>query len=114
MKFPRRSIISALMVLAITSPASAADRSIMSSVVSDFVAASIRLQSVDMAGNPEAYSAASKDRTATLTALAFQRPADLTELANKLAALVEFTEDTERFALRIVVEDALTLGSDAK
>ena len=114
----RRATIGKLLALAIASstvaPAMAQDGPTMGSVVSDFVAASIRLQSIDMAGDPERYRAAAEDRTDALTVLAFKRPADLTELANKLAALVEFTEDTERFALRIVVEDALALGSSAK
>jgi hypothetical protein len=114
----RRATIGKLMALAIVSaaasPAMAQGEPSMGSVVSDFVTASIRLQSIDMAGDPERYRAAAEDRTDALTVLAFHRPADLTELANKLAALVEFTEDTERFALRMVVEDALVLNGGAK
>lgn len=114
----RRVAIGKLMAIAIASsisaPAMAQDASTMSAAVAAFVESTIRLQSINMEGDPATYREVAAIRSRALADLAFKRPTDLTELANKLAALVEFSEDAERFALRMTVEDALSLRSGAK
>lgn len=95
----------------------AADREIspgMQALIGEFVSASILLAATDMEGNAESVGIVAQARTKSLTALAFHTPQNWVELAAKLAAITEFSEDTERFALRAVVEDATRLAQVAK
>ncbi len=105
----RRSIISSLMALSIISAAPAAAQSdappMLDTLISDFVVLSIKLAATDMEGDADAYRAVSDDRSKALVALAFYQPSSLTGLAAKLSALIEFSEDTERWSLRVTVED---------
>jgi hypothetical protein len=77
----------------------------MQNRISDFVQASISLAAADLEGNPDDNKAVSDTRSKALVALVFHQPENLTELAAKTATLVEFSQDTERFALRMLVED---------
>jgi hypothetical protein len=86
----------------------------MQALIAEFVDRSIRMSATDLAGDAEAIGIIAQDRTRALSALAFHPPRNLVELAAKLAVLVEFSEDVERFALRAVVEDANRLVEGAK
>jgi hypothetical protein len=83
-------------------------------LISDFVQTSIRLNAADMEGDPEAYRSISDARSKALVSLTFHQPGNLVELSAKTAALVEFSEDTERFSLRVLVEDTNRLAQVAK
>jgi hypothetical protein len=104
-------------LLARADRAAAADREVsegMQVVIGSFVEKSIRMAATDITGDNEALGIVAQDRTRALTALAFHRPANITELAAKLAAITEFSEDTERFALRVLVEDANRLAEGTR
>jgi hypothetical protein len=93
--------------------AAVADREIsegMQTRISGFVHASMRLAAIDASGDTETVGVAAQERSKALVDLAFHQPANLVELAAKTAALVEFSEDVERFALRVLVEDATRLA----
>lgn len=114
----RNVVVAALLVVGVsaTSPARAAEpvSPIMQGLISDFSLASLRQGALDTSGDTEKAAAAAQERNKALIALAFHEPANLTELGAKTAALVEFTEDTERFFLRILVEDTNKLAQVAK
>ena len=91
-------------------PASAAvaDRKVsvgMQTLIDAFVSASIRMAATDLEGDAEGIGIVARARTTALVALVFHAPENLTELSAKLAAITEFSEDTERFAFRALVED---------
>ena len=86
----------------------------MQTLISEFVRASIRMAATDISGDAEAIGIVAHDRTRALAALAFHPPQNMTELAAKLAAITEFSEDTERFSLRMLVEDATRLAAGAE
>lgn len=114
----RNLAVAALLAVSVsaTSPARAAEpvSPIMQGLISDFSLASLRQGALDSSGDTEKAAAAAQNRNKALMVLAFHEPANLTELAAKTAALVEFTEDTERFFLRILVEDTNKLAQVAK
>lgn len=114
----RNLAVAALLAVSVatTSPARAAEpvSPIMQGLISDFALTSLRQGAFDTSGDSEKAAVAAQERNKALIALAFHEPANLTELAAKTAALVEFTEDTERFFLRILVEDTNNLTQVAK
>lgn len=115
----RCAAVAALLVIGVaaTSPTHAADQAVspaMQTLISDFVEMSIRLAAIDASGEPELVGTAVQDRSKSLMALAFHAPTNVTELAAKLSAITEFSEDTERWSIRIISEDAAQLAEVAK
>lgn len=114
----RRTIISSLMALSIVTaaPAHAADVSPqMQALVTNFTRLSVTLRSIDREAAPEAWRSAAADRSPVLATLILQKPASAMDLAAKMAALVEFVDrDSEYYAIRLLVDDALALAEAAK
>ena len=108
-KAARNIAVAALLLVGVatTAPASA-DQAVspaMQTLISQFIGASIRQYAADVSGDSDAISIVSQDRAKALTALVFHEPVNLAELSAKTAALIEFSEDVERFALRALVQD---------
>jgi hypothetical protein len=86
----------------------------MQAFIADFIETSILLAATDATGDAEKYSAVSDARSKALVGLTFHQPANLVELSAKMAAVVEFSEDSERFSLRVLVEDMNRLAEVGK
>ena len=117
----RRTLLSRLMMVSAAAaiPAAAAAECppptvpsvspIMNRLIADFTMTAIRFNAVDVEGDAEGFKEASDARAKALIDLTFHAPESLIDHAAKLACLIEFIEDTERFALRVCVEDASRL-----
>jgi hypothetical protein len=86
----------------------------MQMFIHDFVRASIRRDALEASEDAEALGLAIQERHRTLVALAFQPPVNVMELAAKLAALTEYSEDTERWSIRAAAQDAARLAEGAQ
>jgi hypothetical protein len=86
----------------------------MQDLIADFVTTSIKLAAIDASGEAEAVGTVVQDRSKALVALAFYQPRNLIELSAKLSAITEFSEDTERWSIRILAEDASRLAGGAR
>lgn len=83
----------------------------MAALIAEYKRLSAILDSIDVAGNLDAWADAADAATAAMTALVNERPATMADFAAKFRALLEVTKDDSEFhILRRLADDADALA----